>query len=181
VARQRSRAGRQDAAPATPAPPASPPSAEEQLIYIGLNYPAWRERIAAALAPEDVRDLILRRIFTEFIQSVRPDDSAGSQGNARPLSLQPPDVQRRLASLWARDPWSVAAEEPGDFEADGEGPEALRRTVEDCLARISQTRAGAERQALRQALEAADRRGDPEQALRLLAEHPSVKHGRGTQ
>jgi len=181
VVRQRGRAGRQDAAPATSAPPASPPSAEEQLIYIGLNYPAWRERIAAALAPEDVRDPVLRRIFTEFIQSVRPDDSAGSQGNARPLSLQPPDVQRRLSSLWARDPWSVAAGEPGDFETDGEGPEALRRTVDDCLARISQARAAVERHALRQALEAAERRGDPEQALRLLAEHPSVKRGRGTQ
>ena len=181
VVRQRGRAGRQDAAPATSAPPASPPSAEEQLIYIGLNYPAWRERIAAALAPEDVRDPVLRRIFTEFIQSVRLDDSAGSQGNARPLSLQPPDVQRRLSSLWARDPWSVAAGEPGDFETDGEGPEALRRTVDDCLARISQARAAVERQALRQALEAAERRGDPEQALRLLAEHPSVKRGRGTQ
>jgi len=180
VARQRGRVGRQDAAQASPAPDvASPPSAEEQLVYIGLNYPAWRERIAAALAPEDVRDPILRRIFTEFIQA--GDAAAGSQGNARPLSLQPPDVQRRLSSLWARDPWSVAAGEPGEFPAAGEEPEALRRTVDDCLARIGQARSAAERQALRQALEAADRRGDPEQALRLLAEHPSVKRGRGTQ
>jgi hypothetical protein len=90
-------------------------------------------------------------------------------------------VQRRLSSLWARDPWSVAAGEPGEFPTGGEESEALRRTVEDCLARISQARSAAERQALRQALEAADRRGDPEQALRLLAEHPSVKRGRGTQ
>ena len=182
VARQRGRVGRQDAAQASSAPDvASPPSAEEQLIYIGLNYPAWRERIAAALTPEDVRDPILRRIFTEFIQAGDPAAAAGSQGNARPLSLQPPDVQRRLSSLWARDPWSVAAGEPGEFPTGGEESEALRRTVDDCLARISQARSAAERQALRQALEAADRRGDPEQALRLLAEHPSVKRGRGTQ
>jgi DNA primase len=182
VARQRGRVGRQDAAQASPAPaPASPPSAEEQLVYIGLNYPAWRERIAAALAPEDIRDPILRRIFTEFIQAEDAAAAAGSQGSARPLSLQPPDVQRRLSSLWARDPWSVAAGEPGEFPAGGEEPEALRRTVDDCLARIGQARSAAERQALRQALEAADRRGDPEQALRLLAEHPSVKRGRGTQ
>jgi len=181
VARQRGRVGRQDAAPASSAPVASPPSAEEQLIYIGLNYPAWRERIAAALTPEDVRDPILRHIFTEFIQAGDPVPSAGSEGNARPLSLQPPDVQRRLSSLWARDPWSVAAGEPGEFPTGEEEAKALRRTVDDCLARLSQARSATERQALRQALEAADRRGDPEQALRLLAEHPSVKRGRGTQ
>jgi hypothetical protein len=181
VARQRGRVGRQDAVQASPAPNvASPPSAEEQLIYIGLNYPAWRERIAAALTPEDVRDPILRRIFSEFVQAGDPA-AAGSQGNARPLSLQPPDVQRRLSSLWARDPWSAAAGEPGEFPTGEEESEALRRTVDDCLARISQARSTAERQALRRALEAADRRGDPEQALRLLAEHPSVKRGRGTQ
>jgi DNA primase len=182
VARQRGRVGRQDAAQASSAPDvASPPSAEEQLIYIGLNYPAWRERIAAALTAEDVRDPILRHIFTEFIQAGDPVPSAGSEGNARPLSLQPPDVQRRLSSLWARDPWSVAAGEPGDFPTGEEEAKALRRTVDDCLARLSQARSATERQALRQALEAADRRGDPEQALRLLAEHPSVKRGRGTQ
>jgi DNA primase len=181
VTRQRGRVGRQDAAQASSGRLASPPSAEEQLIYIGLNYSAWRERIAAALAPEDVRDPILRRIFTEFIQTDNPKVSTGSPGNARPLSLQPLDVQRRLSSLWARDPWSVAADEAGDFPTGGEGPEALRRTVDDCLARIGQARGSAERQALRQALEAADRRGDPEQALRLLAEHPSVKRGRGSQ
>lgn len=181
VARQRGRVGRRDAAPVSSAPAASPPSAEEQLIYIGLNYPAWRERIAAALAPEDVRDPVLRRIFTEFLQTDSPAVSPETPENARPLSLQPPDVQRRLSSLWARDPWSVVADGPGDLPAGGEGPEALRRTVDDCLARIGQSRAAAERQALRQALEAADRRGDPEQALRLLAEHPSVKRGRDTQ
>lgn len=182
VARQRGRVGRRDAAQTSSAPDvASPPSAEEQLVYIGLNYPAWRERIAAALTPEDVRDPILRRIFAEFIQAGDPAAAAGSRGSPRPLSLQPPDVQRRLSSLWARDPWSVAAGEPGEFATGGEESEALRRTVDDCLARIGQARSAAERQALRQALEAADRRGDPEQALRLLAEHPSVKRGRGTQ
>jgi DNA primase len=181
VARQRGRVGRQDMAPAASAPIPSLPSAEEQLIYIGLNYSAWRGRITAAMVPEDVRDPVLRRIFTEFLQSGDPAVFPGNQGTARPLSLQPPDVQRRLSSLWARDPWSMAADEAGDLPIAGEEPEALRRTVDDCLARISQARAAVERQALRQALEAAERRGDPEQALRLLAEHPSVKRGRATQ
>jgi len=181
VARQRGRVGRHDAAPTCSAPAALPPSAEEQLIYIGLNYPAWRGKIAAALGPEDIRDQVLRRIFTEFIQTEDAEGAPGAQGSARPLSLQPLEVQRRLASLWAEDPWSVAADELGDPRAGGEGVEALRRTVEDCLARIGQARTAAERQALRRALEAADRRGDPEQALRLLAEHPSVKRSRGPQ
>ncbi len=181
VAKRRGRVGRQDGTPASSPPAAAPPSAEEQLIYIGLNYPAWRERIAAALAPEDVRDPVLRHIFTEFFQTNDPAVSPGSRENARPLSLQPPDVQRRLSSLWAGDPWLVAAHDSGDLSTGGGGPEALRRTVDDCLARIGQARATVDRQALRQALEAADRRGDPEQALRLLAEHPSVKRGRDIQ
>jgi DNA primase len=181
VARQRGRVGRQDAGQASFPPAAPPPSAEEQLIYIGLNYPAWRERIATALAPEDVRDPVLRRIFIEFIQTDESGVSPGSSENARPLSLQPEDMQRRLSSLWARDPWSVAAEQSGDPLTGGKGPGALRRTVDDCLVRISQLRSAAERQALRRALEAADRDGDSEQAVRLLAEHPSVKRGRATQ
>ena len=181
VARQRGRIGRRDASPMATAPAVSPPSAEEQLIYIGLNYPAWRGRIAAELIPEDVRDPILRRIFTEFIQSDNSAASPGTQGDARPLSLQPPEVQRRLSSLWARDPWLLVVDEAGDSSTGGEGPEALRRTVDDCLARIGQARKAVERQALRQALEAAERRGDPEQALRLLAEHPSVKRSRDSQ
>jgi DNA primase len=190
VARQRGRVGRQDAGKRSDQSDLSdfqgpagglPPSAEEQLIYIGLNYPAWRQRIAAALAPEDVRDPILRRIFSEFIRGDDRGEPAASPGAGRPLSLQSDDVQRRLSSLWARDPWSVAPGDPGDFETGGEGSETLRRTVDDCLARISRARAATERHALRQALEAADRRGDPEQALRLLAEHPSVKRSRDTQ
>jgi DNA primase len=177
VARQRGRAGRKDAASAAAAA-VSPPTAEEHLIYIGLNYPAWRERIAAALTPEDIRDPVLRRIFTDFVQAGSPGEGGGSQGAVRPLSLHPPEVQRRLSLLWAKDPWSAVAGDPEQSEADGEGAAALRRTVEDCLDRIRKTRAAAARQALRQALEAADRGGDPEQALRLLAEHPSVKRDR---
>lgn len=180
VARQRGRAGRRDAAPASPGAPATPPTAEEQLVYIGLNYPAWRAQIAAALAPEDVRDPILRRIFSEFIQAGHAGAPAGSQEAPRPMSLLPPEVQRRLSSLWARDPWSVGGGEFDEDPADAAGQEALRRTVEDCLSRIGRERAAAERQALRQALEAADRRGDPDQVLRLLAEHPSVKRSRET-
>jgi DNA primase len=182
VARQRGHTqgvpGRRDATPGSVVPSATPPSAEEQLVYIGLNYPAWRERIAAALTPEDVRDPILRRIFGEFIQAGHAGAPAGSREAPRPMSLLPPDVQRRLSSLWARDPWS--SRELGDQPEGAVGDEALHRTVDDCLARIHQERAATERQALRQALEAADRRGDPEQVLRLLAEHPSVKRGRET-
>ncbi len=193
VGRQRGRMGRRDAASVSPLLPATPPSAEEQLIYIGLNYPAWRERIAAAITPEDVRDPILRRIFIEFIQAgdtglpapfrsgAQAGLPTGSQGGPRPMSLHPPEVQRRLSSLWARDPWSVAPQESGECSTGGEGHEALHRTVNDCLARISQHRAAEERQALRQALEAADRCGDRDQVLRLLAEHPSVKRGRETK
>ena len=50
-------------------PRSTPPTAEEQLISIGLNHAGCRERIAAALAPEEIRDPILQRIFIEFVQS----------------------------------------------------------------------------------------------------------------
>ncbi len=183
VARQRGRAGRRDAGPASGPAPATPPTAEEQLISIGLHYPAWREQIAAALSPEDVRDPVLRRIFTDFVQAGQADPSAGSQGISRPMSLQPADVQQRLSSLLARDPWSVAPLGSPRREGThtmGEGPEALRRTVDDCLTRIRQHRVTSKRQALRQALEAAERDGDREKVLGLLAEHPSVKQDRDT-
>ncbi len=173
--------GRRGAAAAPSAPLATPPSAEEQLIYVALNYPAWCQEIASALTPEDVRDPILRRIFTDFVQAGQADVPAGSGEPRRPMSLHPPEVQRRLSQLWARDPWSVAPGESGDLPLAGDEQEALRRTVKDCLTRIRQARGAAERQALRQALEAADRRGDREQALRLLAEHPSVKRDRDSQ
>ncbi|MEK7204216.1 MAG: DNA primase, partial [candidate division NC10 bacterium] len=136
VARQRGRGQRRDATAMAAPPPASPPSAEEQLIYIGLNYPAWRERIASALTPEDVRDPTLRGIFTEFILG---ETAAGS----RPMSLHPPEVQRRLSSLWARDPWSAGAQEEGERPPDEADHEALQRTVNDCLARINQGRSAA--------------------------------------
>jgi len=178
VVRQRNSAGQRDRASPPSGQAAVPPGAEEQLVYIGLNYPAWRERIAQALVPDDLRDPVLRRIFVEFVQG---ETAAESSKSPRPMSLQPPEMQRRLSSLWARDPWSHFAEAPEGSQAGEEDQEALRRTVEDCLARIRQGRAAAERQALRQALEAADRRGDGEQLLRLLAEHPSVKRSRDTQ
>jgi DNA primase len=182
VARHRSRAGRRDAGPGTAATVAAPPGAEEQLVCIALHYPAWRERIVAALPPEDVRDPVLRRIFTEYIVPGGTGPTADAQGTPRPMSLHPPDVQQRLSSLWARDPWSTP---PRDAAHEGpEGGDAgreavLARTVEDCLARIRRQREMGQRQVLRQALEAADRGGDREQVLRLLAEHPSVKGGRG--
>jgi len=175
VARQRGRGQSQDAMKTAAPPPASPPSAEEQLIYIGLNYPAWRQRIASALAPEDVRDTTLRRIFTEFILG---NCAAGPQATSRPMSLHPPEVQRRLSSLWARDPWGAGPNEGGEPPPVEGDHEALQRTVNDCLARINQDRNAVLRQAMRQALEAAERGGDPDQVLRLLSEHPSVKRGR---
>jgi DNA primase len=166
VAQRRGRIGRQDAAaPAAPtAPSAVPPTAEEQLIRIGLLYPAYRERVAAGLSEEEIRDPVLRRIFAEWIQR----EGVGSRDAAsRLVSLQPPEVQRRLSALWA-------GSGEGDLLAGG-GMDAasLTRIVEDCVGRIADRRARAERTAMRQALEAADRRGDHDLALKLLAEYSS--------
>jgi DNA primase len=162
VAQRRARIGRQDAKAAPPAP-VVPPTAEEQLVFIGLHHPAHRERIAAGLAPEEIRDPILQRIFVEFVQRGEPKSR---DGGARPMSLQPPEVQRRLSSLWAA---------PGAGEWFAEGDAAVTRVVEDCLGRIAARRARSQRTILRQALEAADRQGDRERVLKLLSEHPSVK------
>ncbi len=167
VAQRRARVGRQDAAAAAPPAPAVPPTAEEQLVFIALHHPAHRERISAGLSPEDIRDPILQRIFVEFVQHGNPETQAG----ARPMSLQPPDVQRRLSSLWA-------GSGEGDLLAAGDA--AVGQVVEDCLGRIAARRARAERTMLRQALEAADRQGDREGVLKLLSEHPSVRGGEKT-
>ncbi|HSB68561.1 MAG TPA: DNA primase [Candidatus Methylomirabilis sp.] len=183
VARQRGLAGRRDAARSAelaagrPAPKgvSSPPTAEEHLISIGLNYPAWRERIAAALAPEDVRDPILRRLFTEIIQA---GASPASPTGGHPMSLYPTEVQRRLSSLLAAGPWSGSSEVE-DPAGGPEGHETLRQMVEDCLARIGQQREASQRQRLRQELADADRGGDRTRLLQLLSEHPSVKRGPG--
>ena len=168
VAQRRSRTGRHDAQ-AAPAPAAAvPATAEEQLVFIGLRHSAYRERIAAALAPEDIRDPILQRIFVEFVQHGGP---ASRDGGARPMSLQPVEVQRRLSSLWA------AEEERASLPAGEAEDTALARVVEDCLARMAARRVRAQRTVLRQALQAADREGDHERALKLLSEHPSIKGG----
>jgi DNA primase len=174
VARQRAKAGRQDAAAQAARPAPMPPTAEEHLIYIALTHPEWRERIAGAVGAEEIRDPILRRIYADFIQS-----STAQRGVDRPLTLSgyPPELQRRLSWLWAWDPWSRSGTED-EAPTPREAEELLARTVDDCLSRLARTRAVVERQALRQALEGADRRGDPDEVLRLLAEHPSVKHGR---
>jgi DNA primase len=172
VARRRSRGERRDAAPAPAPAPDLPPSAEEQLIFISLNYPAHREAIVRALTPEDIRDPILRRIFTGLLEAGGLAGSGGApegRTGLPPMSLLPEEVQRRLSSLMARTP---------DGEADASGvadTAVLAQTVEDCVARIQAQRARAGRTALRQALEAADREKDPARALQLLAEHPSVK------
>jgi len=134
-------------------------------VFIGLHHPAHRERIAAALSPEEIRDPILQRIFVEF---VRPGTPASQGGSARPMSLQPPEVQRRLSSLWA-------ATGEGGFLAAGDA--AVGQVVEDCLGRIAARRARAQRTVLRQALEAADRQGDRDRVLKLLSEHPSIRAG----
>jgi len=163
---RRSGLGRQGAAaPSAPAP-AAPPTAEEQLIFIALNRPPLRERVAAALMPEDVRDPVLRRIFVEFVRGDGALDGSGDPAaGLRPMSLLPPEMQRRLTALWAASDAGRLPEEEA----------ALDRMVEDCLARIRERRARQERSVLRQALEAADRQGDPERVLKLLSEHPSVK------
>lgn len=165
VAQRRARIGRQDAKAAPSPAPVVPPTAEEQLVFIGLHHPAYRERIAAALPPEEIRDPVLQRIFVEFVQRGKPESR---DGNARPMSLQPPEVQRRLSSLWAA---------PGEGELHAAGEAAIGQVVEDCLGRIAARRARAQRTILRQALEAADRQGDSERVLKLLSEHPSIKGG----
>jgi DNA primase len=163
VAQRRARVGRQEPKAGLPREPIAPPSAEEQLVCIGLHHEAQRERIAAALRPEEIRDPTLQRIFVEFIQR---RISGAADGAGRPMSLQPPEVQRRLSSLWAAS---------GDDAFLPTGEAAVARTVDDCLARLAERRARAERTMLRQALEAADRQGDRERALKLLSEHPSIK------
>jgi len=168
VARQRVRASHHETAP--PPRPAStlPPTAEEQLIYIGLSFPEWRARIAGALPPEEIEDATLRRIYTEYVLPASPERAARP-----PMSLLPPEVQQRLSSLWVRDPRTAGQEEEAWL------PEAsLAQTVEDCLARLAERRARTRRESLRQALEAADRGGDLERALTLLREHPSVRNDR---
>jgi len=165
VAQRRARIGRQDGKAAPPPAPVVPPTAEEQLVFIGLHHPAHRERIAAALPPEEIRDPILQRIFVEFVRQGKPESQDGA---ARPMSLQPPEVQRRLSSLWAAS---------GDEDLLAAGEAAIGQVVEDCLGRIAARRARAQRTILRQALEAADRQGDPERVLKLLSEHPSIKGG----
>ncbi len=164
VAQRRARIGRQDAAAAGPPAPAVPPTAEEQLVFIGLHHPAHRERIAAGLSPAEIRDPILQRIFVEFVQHGNQEAQVG----ARPMSLQPPEVQRRLSSLWAGS---------GGGELLAADDAAVGQVVEDCLGRIAARRARSERTMLRQALEAADRQGDRERVLKLLSEHPSVRGG----
>ena len=122
-----------------------------------------------------MQDPILRRLFTDVIQA---GASTGSTTGGRPLSAYPPEVQRRLSSLWAANPCSLPSEgqEPaGDPERD----EPIQRIVEDCLARIARQREAGQRQQFRQALAAADRGGDQAQLLRLLSEHPSIKRGQG--
>jgi hypothetical protein len=149
-----------------------PPTAEEQLIYIGLSYPEWRARIAEALTPEEVEDPALRRIFTELLRPPAAPPAGAAGGPQRPLSLLPPEVQRRLSALWVRDPRAAGE------EAQDESPETtVARIVEDCLARIAVRRAHAQRRSWQQALEAAERSGNLEQALALLREHPSVRGG----
>jgi DNA primase len=171
VAQRRGRIGRQDGKVPLLPTPILPPTAEEQLIFIGLHHAAYRERIATALTPEEIRDPILQRIFVEFVQQGK----SGAQGaGGRPMSLQPPEVQRRLSSLWAasREAALALPEEAGD--------EALAQIVEDCLGHLALRRARARRAVLRQALETADRQGDGERALKLLSEHPSIKGGEET-
>jgi len=174
VTRQRGHVGSHDVAPSVPRPSSTPPTAEEQLIFIALNYPRWRGRIAAGLTLEDVHDPVLRRVFSEFVQA----PASGSTESRRPMSLYPDEIQRRVSSLWVANPWS----DPSASDEQGMGPgrdESLARTVEDCLARIVQNRELLGRQQFRQSLAAEEISGDREEILRLLSEHPSVKRGQG--
>ena len=168
MALRRSGLGRQDAGATSVPAPATPPTAEERLVCIGLNCAALRDRIADALMPEDILDPVLRRIFVEFVRGgIAALRSAHGIADHRLMNSLPPDVQRRLTSLWAAS----------DADSLPEAAADLDRVVEDCLARIRERLARRERTVFRQALEAADRQGDPERVLKLLSEHPSVKGG----
>jgi len=134
-----------------PAKAAAPPSAEEHLLILALQSPELARRIAAALMPEDIGDSVLRQIYTTYVQ-------AGQTPG--PMSLLPPEVQPRLSAL-------LTAERADD--------EAAARIVDDCLVRIQQRRAQRDRTALRQAMESAERQGNQSDALKLLANHPSMK------
>jgi DNA primase len=166
IARHRARATRREGGEA-PAAPVAPPSAEEHLLAIALTAPEWRDKIAAALAPEAIADPLLRRIFVGLVQG----------GDTRPLSLQPPEVQQRVAALVARGAAARAADEEPSPDADGG---AIGRAVEDCLAKIEAQRESRERESLRRAMAAAAERGDQAQSVRLLSQHPKVKDGHPT-
>jgi len=172
IARHRARAARPSpSGPLPPSPPGAgqgtPPGAEERLVGIALAAPAWRDRIAAALPAEAIADPLLRRIFLGFVQGREP----------RPLGLQPPEVQQRVAALIAR-----ATAAPGDEAAPETEPEQmLARTVEDCLARVRERQARRERESLRRAMAAAAEGGDPLESVRILAHHPKAKGRQPTQ
>ena len=115
---------------------------------------------------------LIRRHTGRILKIGHCIDKAGTPapqgGSARPMSLQPPEVQRRLSSLWAS---------AGEGELLAADDAAVGQVVEDCLGRIAARRARAQRTMLRQALEAADRQGDRDRVLKLLSEHPSIRGG----
>jgi DNA primase len=165
MARHRARTTKREGG-AAPRAPAAPPSAEEHLLAIALTAPEWRGKIAAALVPEAIADALLRRIFVGLVR----------EGDTRPLSLQPPEVQQRVAALVARGP----AAQAGDEAATPGAEDAIGRMVEDCLARIQSQRESRERESLRRAMAAAAERGDHAQSVQLLAKHPKAKDGHPT-
>jgi hypothetical protein len=167
VAQRRARISRPETKAAAAPPPAVPPTAEEQLIRIALQHPGYREKVSAALGPDDIRDPILRRIFVECVQGV---SSGLSDGGGRPLSVQPPEMQRRLSALLAASGDEVWP--PGSVDQA-----TLTQIVDDCLRHIATRRDGADRMVRRQALAAADRQGDRDRVLKLLSEHPSIRGG----
>jgi DNA primase len=153
IGRRRHQVARPGAEPPAAARPAAPPTAEEHLLTVALHHPDLGRRVAAALAPEDIQDPVLRQIFSAYV-------IAGQAPG--PMSRLPDLVQQRLSALLAS---------PGEAEDEV----ALARIVDDCLARIRQRRTKGERSALFQALLDAERQGKQADALRLLADHPSVK------
>jgi DNA primase len=161
LGRQRAKGGtggRTDAPAARPAAQGVAASPEEELLVaIALAVPEWRARVAASLAPEAIGDPLLRRIFVGFVQG----------GEARPLSLQAPEVQQRVAALIARGGRQAAA------PTDGADPDSatLGRMVEDCLGKIRGRQGLRERETFRRVLAATDEA----QALQLLSQHPKAR------
>lgn len=151
-------AGRGMRFPTFSAPPSSPyPPEERQALEIALIYPEKRERWAQLLDPAEVSDPDLRRAFVLYFQS-------GSQGEEvlRQAICQGSDEKLRslCTAIWAKG------------RRDLENEEAAFR---DCVGKMREKKERSWRRELRRKIQEVERARGPQEALRLLSEHPSLK------